>query len=108
MLGDSVLALPCFVCAPVGAKSLALDGTLLESCGDWCTTSSHKLVGSSVLASAEIDGFETPRSTMKGDNYENRSDRGVLLILDCCQSAGFAENAPDSFRSLGTGEYRIV
>jgi hypothetical protein len=27
MLGDSVLALPCFLCAPVGAKSLALDST---------------------------------------------------------------------------------
>jgi hypothetical protein len=33
MLGDSVLVLPCFVCAPVGAKSLALDNTLLGSCG---------------------------------------------------------------------------
>jgi putative oxidoreductase len=33
MLGDSVLALPCFVCAPVGAKSLASDSTLLGCCG---------------------------------------------------------------------------
>jgi hypothetical protein len=27
MLGDSVLVLPCFVCAPVGAKSLASNST---------------------------------------------------------------------------------
>src|SRR5882762_6587771 len=33
MLGDSVLALPCFVCAPVGAKSLASNSTLLGCCG---------------------------------------------------------------------------
>jgi hypothetical protein len=29
MLDDSVLALPCFVCSTVGAKSLDLDSTLL-------------------------------------------------------------------------------
>ena len=34
MLGDSVLALPCFVCAPVGAKSIALDSTFLGSCAE--------------------------------------------------------------------------
>jgi putative oxidoreductase len=34
MLGDSVLALPCFVCAPVGAKSIALDSILLGSYAD--------------------------------------------------------------------------
>jgi hypothetical protein len=34
--------------------------------------------------------------------------RGILLILDCCVSAGLAENAPAFFRRLGTAEFRIV
>jgi hypothetical protein len=33
MLGDSVLALPCFVYAAVGAKTLALDSTLPNPVG---------------------------------------------------------------------------
>lgn len=34
--------------------------------------------------------------------------RGVLVVLDCCESAGFAENAPSTFRALRSGEYRIL
>jgi predicted nucleic acid-binding protein/HEAT repeat protein len=34
--------------------------------------------------------------------------RGVLVVLDCCESAGFAENAPSTFRALRTGEFRIL
>lgn len=34
--------------------------------------------------------------------------RGVLLILDCCKSAGFAENADTFFRTLGSQDFRIL
>jgi hypothetical protein len=34
--------------------------------------------------------------------------RGVLVILDCCESAALAENAPETFRSLRRGDYRIL
>jgi hypothetical protein len=34
--------------------------------------------------------------------------RGVLVILDCCVSAGFAEKAPDFFRRLGGTDFRIL
>jgi uncharacterized caspase-like protein len=34
--------------------------------------------------------------------------RGVLLILDCCRSAGFAESADTFFRTLGSEEFRIL
>jgi uncharacterized caspase-like protein len=34
--------------------------------------------------------------------------RGVLIILDCCRSAGFAENADSFFRTLGSQEFRIL
>lgn len=53
-------------------------------------------------------GETAVRATDIDDCIRSSKARGVLLILDCCQSAGFAENAPQSFRSLGAGEYRIV
>src|SRR5205085_7262469 len=34
--------------------------------------------------------------------------RGVLVILDCCRSAGFAESAPSFFRELQNAEFRIL
>ena len=34
--------------------------------------------------------------------------RGVLLILDCCTSASFAECAPDFFRELHGSDFRIL
>jgi hypothetical protein len=34
--------------------------------------------------------------------------RGVLVILDCCRSAGFAEAAPSFFRNLQDAEFRIL
>lgn len=34
--------------------------------------------------------------------------RGVLLILDCCVSAGFAENAPAFFRRTHGSDFRIL
>lgn len=34
--------------------------------------------------------------------------RGVLLILDCCVSAGFAERAPTFFRRTQGGDFRIL
>ena len=34
--------------------------------------------------------------------------RGVLIVLDCCRSAGFAENADSFFRTLGSQEFRIL
>lgn len=34
--------------------------------------------------------------------------RGVLLILDCCVSAGFGENAPAFFRRTGGRAFRIL
>jgi hypothetical protein len=33
---------------------------------------------------------------------------GTLLILDCCESAGFAENAPEFFRQIGQSGFRIL
>src|SRR5579871_1270375 len=59
-----------------------------------------------------IDWAKPSETALRGSDINDcikaTKARGVLLILDCCQSAGFAENAPESFRSLGTGEYRIV
>jgi hypothetical protein len=34
--------------------------------------------------------------------------RGILLILDCCKSAGFAENADGFFRTLSGSEFRLL
>lgn len=34
--------------------------------------------------------------------------RGLLLILDCCNGAGFAEKAPGFFRRLEQGEFRVL
>lgn len=34
--------------------------------------------------------------------------RGVLVILDCCVSAGFAENAPTFFRHTQGGDFRVL
>ena len=36
------------------------------------------------------------------------ASRGVLLILDCCVSAGFAENAPTFFRRTQGGDFRVL
>jgi hypothetical protein len=33
---------------------------------------------------------------------------GVLLIFDCCQSAGFAERTPSFFRGLSRSEFRLL
>ncbi len=34
--------------------------------------------------------------------------RGILFILDCCKSAGFAENADSFFRTLASSEFRLL
>lgn len=34
--------------------------------------------------------------------------RGILVVLDCCQAAGFAERAPRMFRQLERGDFRIL
>ncbi len=34
--------------------------------------------------------------------------RGIFVMLDCCEGAAFAEHAPATFRSLRSGEYRIL
>lgn len=34
--------------------------------------------------------------------------RGVLIVLDCCEGAAFAEHAPAMFRRLRRGEFRIL
>jgi hypothetical protein len=34
--------------------------------------------------------------------------RGVLVILDCCKSAGFAEHAEQFFRTLSNQEFRLM
>jgi Caspase domain len=34
--------------------------------------------------------------------------RGVLVVLDCCQAASFAERAPKMFRQLEFGDFRIL
>ncbi|MFN0177062.1 MAG: caspase domain-containing protein [Saprospiraceae bacterium] len=52
---------------------------------------------SSAIASTDIDSV---LAEFRG--------RGVLLIIDCCQSAGFAEYAPRFFRRAGSSEYKIL
>lgn len=34
--------------------------------------------------------------------------RGVLVVLDCCEGAAFAEHAPAMFRRLRRGDFRIL
>lgn len=34
--------------------------------------------------------------------------RGILVILDCCEGAAFAEAAPSAFTRLRAGEYRLL
>jgi hypothetical protein len=36
------------------------------------------------------------------------SCRGVLILLDCCEGAAFAEHAPAMFRKLRRGDFRIL
>ena len=38
----------------------------------------------------------------------NTSARGVILILDCCGGAAFAEKAPDFFRALAGHDFRLL
>lgn len=36
------------------------------------------------------------------------SCRGILILLDCCEGAAFAEHAPAMFRKLRRGDFRIL
>ncbi|OSJ13536.1 hypothetical protein BST63_16470 [Bradyrhizobium canariense] len=43
-----------------------------------------------------------------GELIEAAQCRGILLLLDCCFSAAAAEHAPAAFRSLRSGEFRLL
>ncbi len=40
--------------------------------------------------------------------FRAKSPRGLLFLFDCCRSAGFAETAPQIFRQLSGGDFRIL
>ena len=42
------------------------------------------------------------------DSLSDSKSRGILLILDCCVSAGFAEHAPSFFLHTQGSEFRIL
>jgi uncharacterized caspase-like protein len=48
------------------------------------------------------------RGSEVGDRLAKTRARGVLLVIDCCYGANFAENAPAFFRIPGTAEFRIL
>jgi hypothetical protein len=61
-------------------------------------------------ADAQVATLETTAVTSEDldQRLQRLTIRGVLIVLDCCESAGFAENAPSTFRALRNGEYRIL
>ncbi len=59
-------------------------------------TSLSDLAGTAV-SSLELD-----------ESFSGFAGRGLLFILDCCQSASFAELTPSFFRRLGSSEYKIL
>lgn len=61
---------------------------------------------------AETDTSDLTRTAISSFEIDillrNFIGRGILFILDCCESAGFAEFAPSSFRQLGNSDFRIL
>lgn len=72
----------------------------------------HKLDREFLLCPFDYKVDDNLRSGLSGrdiaDLLSISAARGVLVILDCCVSAGFAERAPDFFRSLGNADFRIL
>jgi hypothetical protein len=70
------------------------------------------LAGEVFLATVDADHNrprETALSSADLDAILSASRaRGVLLILDCCGGAGFAENASQFFRTLHHADFRIL
>ncbi|MCC8935607.1 caspase family protein [Bradyrhizobium sp. Arg68] len=55
----------------------------------------------------DLNGTGISAAAFAASLEPNRA-RGVLLVLDCCVSAGFAEEAPLFFRRAENSEFRIV
>ena len=54
-------------------------------------------LGETALSGSDLD-----------DLFKDATLRGLLVILDCCQGGAFAERAPTIFRSLRSGDYRLL
>ena len=64
------------------------------------------------LCATDTDIHNLPGTAISGARLEqilrDCPARGILMILDCCLGASFAELSPDFFRRLGTSEFRIL
>jgi hypothetical protein len=64
------------------------------------------------LCTTDTDLHDLPRTAINDEELDEILQdchaRGVLLILDCCFGAAFAETAPGFFRTLGKSDFRIL
>lgn len=64
------------------------------------------------LAVADTTLSDLTTSALKGEILgellSSIKTRGILIVLDCCEGAGFAEKAPNVFRELNHSEFRIL
>lgn len=64
------------------------------------------------LCTSEADPSDLGKTAISGADLGGLIDaancRGVLAVLDCCNSAAVVEHAPSAFTKLRTGEFRIL
>ncbi|MER9228945.1 caspase family protein [Mesorhizobium sp. M0664] len=64
------------------------------------------------LCTTEADPSDLGKTAISGTDLGSLIDaancRGVLAVLDCCNSAAVVEHAPSAFTKLRTGEFRIL
>ncbi|MCB2399347.1 caspase family protein [Rhizobium ruizarguesonis] len=64
------------------------------------------------LCTSEADPSDLGNTAISGTDFGGLIDaancRGVLAVLDCCNSAAVVEHAPSAFTKLRTGEFRIL
>jgi hypothetical protein len=72
----------------------------------------RRLENDSILCCYDTDPHDPGEAGLSGQQLDvllsKLNVRGVLVILDCCRSAGFAEAAPLFFRNLQGAEFRIL
>jgi uncharacterized caspase-like protein len=100
---EAVLAALCDATAAAGPSSTLIfyfAGHGIDGDGDFflCTADAS----TDRLGETAVSGADLERA------LADLPCRGIFVVLDCCQAAGFAERAPRMFRQLERGEFRIL
>ena len=71
-----------------------------------------KQSGETFLCPSEADPKNLFDTAISGADLETLlssvQPRALLVVVDCCEGAGFVENAPRLFRQLGDSDFRIL